>query len=44
MNTNVAHVDWEPVQRSSAEHYVVCLDCGQHLSYDWSQMRIIYDA
>jgi len=20
--------------------YVVCLDCGDHFSYDWKQMRI----
>jgi hypothetical protein len=21
--------------------YVVCLDCGQELAYDWQQMRIM---
>jgi hypothetical protein len=26
---------------SSAETYVVCLDCGSHFAYDWSRMRIV---
>jgi hypothetical protein len=21
--------------------YVVCLDCGRHFVYDWSQMRVL---
>lgn len=21
--------------------YVVCLDCGRHFDYDWSQMRVV---
>jgi hypothetical protein len=26
--------------RTQAETYVVCLDCGRKLAYDWSRMRI----
>ena len=22
------------------ETYIVCLDCGQHLAYDWDQMKV----
>ena len=22
-------------------HYVVCLDCGKELPYDWQEMRVI---
>ena len=28
-------------QSQSAETYVVCLDCGKRLAYDWANMRII---
>ena len=35
-------------RRSSAASltgtYVVCLDCGKELAYDWKQMRIIDSA
>jgi hypothetical protein len=24
--------------------YVVCLDCGKELPYDWQEMRIVSDA
>ena len=24
-----------------SETYVVCLDCGRHFEYDWSQMRVL---
>ncbi len=24
--------------------YVVCLDCGKELPYDWQEMRVITDA
>ncbi len=34
-------LDWDPVQPVTTAHYVVCLDCGKHLSYDWSEMRIV---
>lgn len=23
-----------------AETYIVCLECGRHLAYDWTRMRI----
>ena len=26
--------------RTEGETYIVCLDCGRHLSYDWAAMRI----
>ena len=25
----------------AARHYVVCLDCGHKLDYDWENMRVI---
>ena len=28
-------------RRTSPGHYVVCLDCGKHFTYDWSQMRVM---
>ena len=24
-----------------SDTYVVCLDCGRHFEYDWSQMRVL---
>jgi hypothetical protein len=27
-------------QASQSETYVVCLECGRHLAYDWATMRI----
>jgi hypothetical protein len=24
----------------AGETYVVCLDCGKHISYDWTKMRL----
>ena len=24
----------------ATDTYVVCLDCGEHFSYDWKQMKI----
>ena len=32
--------DWEPVY-SGPGHYVVCLECGKKLGYDWQAMRVI---
>ena len=29
--------------RTRAETYVVCLDCGRQLAYDWTRMRIAPD-
>jgi len=33
--------DWLRVSDDSSGHYVVCLDCGKHFAYDWSQMRVV---
>ena len=32
--------DWEPVY-SGPGHYVVCLESGKKLGYDWQAMRVI---
>lgn len=29
------------ISQSQSRLYVVCLDCGRHFAYDWSQMRVI---
>jgi predicted transcriptional regulator len=39
--SDASSVDWNPVQSVKAGHYIVCLDCGKHFSYDWSKMRIV---
>jgi hypothetical protein len=26
---------------AAARHYVVCLDCGHKLEYDWNNMRVV---
>jgi hypothetical protein len=28
---------------AATRHYVVCLDCGHKLEYDWNQMRVVED-
>jgi len=35
------HGEWESVSQSESGLYVVCLDCGKHFTYDWSQMRVM---
>ena len=35
------HAEWESVTDDASGHYVVCLDCGKHFTYDWSQMRVM---
>lgn len=30
-------------RRGRAGTYVVCLDCGKELSYDWHEMRVVSD-
>ena len=32
--------DWEPVYSGPA-HYVVWLECGKKLGYDWQAMRVM---
>lgn len=34
--------DWDrPSSQSSAQHYVVCLECGKKFEYDWNKMRVV---
>jgi len=35
------HSEWESISQSESGLYVVCLDCGKHFAYDWSQMRMM---
>ena len=37
----LATIDESPEQPVTSTHYVVCLECGKRLSYDWSQMRLV---
>jgi hypothetical protein len=32
---------WDRIAPSDTGLYVVCLDCGKHFDYDWSQMRVV---
>jgi hypothetical protein len=36
-----SHTEWDAVTEDSSGHYVVCLECGKHFTYDWSQMRVM---
>ncbi|HSM76599.1 MAG TPA: hypothetical protein VLT57_03195 [Bryobacteraceae bacterium] len=33
--------DAPPASNGSARHYVVCLDCGHKLEYDWAKMKVM---
>ncbi len=37
--------DWDAISANSGSapwsHYVVCLDCGKKMGYDWDRMRIV---
>ena len=34
--------DWDrPETQASAQHYVVCLECGKKFEYDWNNMRVV---
>jgi hypothetical protein len=37
--------DWDSVRIGAPpaawNHYVVCLDCGRKMQYDWERMRIV---
>jgi len=35
-----SHSDWDSISSSDSGIYVVCLDCGKHFVYDWSQMQV----
>jgi predicted transcriptional regulator len=39
--TSDTSTDWNPVRSVNSGHYIVCLDCGKHFSYDWAKMRIV---
>jgi hypothetical protein len=30
--------EWEPMGKGTS-HYIVCLDCGKKIAYDWANMR-----
>ncbi len=34
-------LDKNPEQPVTSDHYVVCLECGKRLSYNWSEMRLV---
>jgi hypothetical protein len=36
-----SRTEWDAVSDGSSGHYVICLDCGKHFTYDWSQMRVM---
>ena len=36
-----ARGEWEPIGAASTGHYIVCLDCGKKIPYDWANMRRI---
>jgi predicted transcriptional regulator len=34
--------DWDrPAAQATAQHYVVCLECGKKFEYDWNKMRMV---
>lgn len=33
--------EWDRVSHAASGIYVVCLDCGKHFDYDWSEMRVV---
>lgn len=36
------NTDWDrPVSQTSAQHYVVCLECGKKFEYDWNNMKVV---
>lgn len=36
-----ASADWDSVGDGPG-HYVVCLDCGKKLAYDWANMKLVH--
>ena len=45
LGKTVAELDGErtpavPIRRSVNRNYVVCLECGQEMPYDWREMRM----
>lgn len=43
-DTAYKSADWMPVGNAGPSHYVVCLDCGRKLGYDWREMRVVRDS
>ncbi len=36
------YTDWQPASSNiKTSHYVVCLDCGTKLPYDWDNMKVV---
>lgn len=35
-----ANSDWDR-PAGAAQHYVVCLECGQKFEYDWNNMKMV---
>lgn len=35
------NAQWDTPSGASARHYVVCLDCGHKMEYDWANMRVL---
>jgi hypothetical protein len=40
VNPIVSGGEWEPMGAGTG-HYIVCLDCGKKIAYDWANMRRI---
>lgn len=38
--SHAVNSDWDR-PTGSAQHYVVCLECGQKFEYDWNNMRVV---
>lgn len=36
-----SNTDWDSVGDGPG-HYVVCLDCGKKLAYDWANMKLVH--
>jgi len=43
-DTAYRNADWMPVGAGGPSHYVVCLDCGKKLGYDWGEMRVVRET
>ncbi|MBZ5509790.1 MAG: hypothetical protein LAN70_01330 [Acidobacteriia bacterium] len=40
VNSIAPRSEWEPMGARTG-HYIVCLDCGKRIPYDWANMRRI---
>ena len=41
MASSPATIDEDVEEPVTSNHYVVCLECGKRLSYDWSTMQFV---